>query len=167
MDQQGQVTTTHQNQNAYFVGIVQIRDIITMLIIGAVAGAVIYGIHMMLLHWVFAPLMCGTESASTCSQSNLFASVAAQVIGGFGALLALIRIHAYRPLLIVLAVLVALWGVISIFATWPWWATLLGMAVVYGLAYGVFGLIAKLQSLVLAAVLTVILGIVVRLAIVL
>lgn len=142
-------------------------DIVRILLLGAGVGLLVWGLDWLLFHWIFSPLLCDSMLAGKCEQSSAFASIAAQIIAGIAALFVLVRMRAFRPLLIVLFVVVALWNVLAIFASWPWWATALGMMAVFGIAYSLFTTLARLRSLLFAVILMVICLVLVRLAIVL
>ena len=79
----------------------------------------------------------------------------------------LVRIRVYRPLLVVLAVVLALWGIQSIVVVLPWYLALVGMVAVGALSYSLFAWIARLRSFVLAAIVTVVIAVLVRCVIVL
>ena len=79
----------------------------------------------------------------------------------------LAHIRAYRPLLIILAAILALWGIQSIVAVLPWYWALAGMIAVGALAYSLFAWIARIRSFILSAVVAIVIAVIIRCIIVL
>ena len=141
------------------------REIIDALVVGAITGILVWALAWVFDHGVFTPLMCKAASSAKCAQSGEFALVTSQIVSAIIALVALVRMRAFRPLLVVLFVTVALWNVTNLFAAWPMWAMLVGAAVVYLLAYGLFTLLARMRSLVFTAILMVVCLLAIRLVV--
>lgn len=148
--------------------LVEVRfiDIFRVFLIGVGSGLLIWALQWVLYHWLFSPLMCGSASIDKCDQSAPIAAILAQIVGGIAALIALVRLREFRPLLIVLFAVVTLWNVVAIFASWPIWATIIGMMIVYGLGYALFTILGRVRSLIIAVVLMLICLVITRLVIV-
>ena len=81
-------------------------------------------------------------------------------------LVTLARMRVYRPLLVVLAATVALWGLESSIASLPWYWGLLAVVVFFALAYGLFSWLARIRNFIMAVVITVVVVVVIRLLLV-
>ena len=140
------------------------RGVIQTLIVGAVVGFLTWVLTMLLKNYVFGPLLCNNATAIRCSSAPIYAAGFAQVVAALAALFGLARVMAYRPLLGVLAATVALWNVvIPMTMSWKWYAALIACVTLYALAYGLFMLLARLKSMVLAVVVIIILIVTIRL----
>ena len=128
------------------------RDIIQMAIIGTLSGVVTWSL-VTLLSSVF-------EQQSSPSASIQAAGV---FVGGFIALLALIRMRAYRPLLIVLAVIISIGGISHVLVALPWSLGLGFIALIFGLSYVTFGWVSRISSFWICLITTIVLVVVTRL----
>jgi uncharacterized membrane protein len=79
-------------------------------------------------------------------------------------LFGLIRLRVYRPLLVVLASAVSLWGIAGMAWGLTWYLGALVAAVMYLLAYGLYAWVARTRMFLIALAVTVVLVVVVRLA---
>lgn len=135
--------------------------------IGAVLGMLSVGLHALLHAYVFQAVLCSDQASAACTQASNYAAIATTFIVSLAAVALLVRIRVYRPLLVVLAVVLALWGIQSIVVVLPWYLALVGMVAVGALSYSLFAWIARLRSFVLAAIVTVVIAVLVRCVIVL
>lgn len=74
----------------------------------------------------------------------------------------LARLRVYRPLLVVLAATIALWGMHGIVASTAWYWVVAIFAVLFGLSYALFAWIARIRNFVMALVVTIVVVVVVR-----
>lgn len=142
------------------------REVIMSFFVGAVIGLVVWGLFYAFEHWVFSPLMCKVASEK-CLQSTTYALVAAQLIAASAGLIALVRLRLFRPLLVIIFVTIALWNVSMMFGGLPLWLAAILTGIVYSLGYALFMVLARMRSLVLAALVMLIVLILVRLSIIL
>ena len=141
------------------------REIFQAVIAGVVVGAVVWMMTWLLDKAIFEPLMCRVANAAQCYNHLEYSGIAAQVVGAITGLVMLVRQLSYRPLLVVIAVTVALWSMVRLAYEWPWYASLPVMIVLYGLAYGLFVLLARFRHLVMSVVAIVVMVVIVRLAV--
>jgi len=139
------------------------RDLFGALLAGLVTGVVTMGAALLMNRYVFGAVLCRGSGGGDCTQAPLYAVIIAVVIGSILGTALLARMRIFRPMFVVLATAVALWGVhFWLFsATWYW--TLAAAAILYALAYGAFTWIARIRSFLLSLVLTVALVIAIRL----
>lgn len=138
-------------------------DSIKVAIIGATLGLVSSGLAMIMYQFVFRTVLCRPQSITECSQAPVYAGVVATIIGAIAGIIILARIRAYRPLLVVLASTIALWGVLGWMDKMSWIWLLLSSALLYGLVYSLFAWVARIREFVLASVISIVLVIIVRL----
>lgn len=150
-----------EEYDARFVGMAT-GELIRILLLGAVVGLVTWGLTYVLDTYVYQALLC-KGNALSCDNSSLYASVSATILAALGALFVLIRAHIYRPLLIVLAATVSLWGVVLMLSNMEWYWTAILSGLMYALAYGLYAWISRIRYLWLMLLATVVLVVVVRL----
>lgn len=132
--------------------------------VGAGVGALTWLLGAIGLNRLLAALLCRESvEASLCVNTENYAWYAAMIIGSLVGLFVLAKLMVFRPLLAVLASVVALWGVWLLVGSLPWYGALLALIVLFAIAYGLFTWIARLRSFVLALILIAVLVVIVRL----
>lgn len=130
---------------------------------GLGVGFVVTALTHLLDQYIFSAVLCQTDSAE-CANATNYAMIVAMVIGGIGGLIALVQARIYRPLLVVLAAAISLWGLHEITASMQWyWALIITMAM-FAFSYALFTWMARIRSFILALVVIVVLVVLARLA---
>jgi hypothetical protein len=114
--------------------------------------------------FIFAAVLCRSQSPGGCESAPTYAVIVAMVLGAIVGLVALVRLRIYRPLLIILAASVALWGSVSFLLPLTWYVSIPFSIVVFGLAYALFMWLARVRSFIFAIVLSVVAIVIIRLA---
>ena len=144
-----------------FVGMSQ-AELLRVIVCGVGVGVVVSLAMMLLEKFIFGTVLCRPQSMVDCASAPSYAMIVAMVIGAIGGLVALARMRVYRPLLVVLAATVSLWGVNALTAPFAWyWAAGIA-ALLFGLAYGLFAWIARIRNFVMALVVTIVVIVLVR-----
>lgn len=128
------------------------RDALTIVIAGAVVGLVTLAVYFMLDKYVFTPGLCGGANVDPvrCESKAYFSSTLAMIIGGIGGLFALVQQRVYRPLLVVLLVVVGLWNIVLLFGGATWWMSALLSGLVFAVSYLAFSWLVQLRNFYLA-----------------
>ena len=130
------------------------RQLLNIFIIGAFTGIVSYALYVLLLQFVFEPIMCRESTAlARCDSKEGFSTALALIIGSILGLVFLVRERIFRPLLVILAVALGLWGLFVVVAGMQWLAGVVVVALTFGLAYVAFAWLAQPVSFFLALVL--------------
>ena len=112
--------------------------------VGLVIGLLTFGLALLIQHFILKGLICNGDAY--CSDGVMYSGNIASIILSIFAVLVLVRISSFRPLLIVLASVVSLWGL----STWLAGLGTLEVAVWYGvafaLAYGTFSWLARIRN---------------------
>lgn len=143
------------------------RELARIGAIGAVIGALSVGLYVLFHTYIFQAVLCRDQANTACGQAATYAAITTAFIASFVAVVVLAHIRVYRPLLIILAAILALWGIQSIVAVLPWYWALAGMIAVGALAYSLFAWIARIRSFVLSAVAAIVIAVIIRCIIVL
>ncbi len=143
------------------------RELARIGAIGAVIGALSVGLYVLFHAYIFQAVLCRDQANTACGQAATYAAITTAFIASFVAVVVLAHIRVYRPLLIILAAILALWGIQSIVAVLPWYWALVGMIAVGALAYSLFAWIARIRSFILSAVVAIVIAVIIRCIIVL
>ena len=143
------------------------RELARIGAIGAVIGALSVGLYVLFHTYIFQAVLCRDQANTACGQAATYAAITTAFIASFVAVVVLAHIRVYRPLLIILAAILALWGIQAIAAVLPWYWALVGMIAVGALAYGLFAWIARIRSFILSAVAAIVIAVIIRCIIVL
>lgn len=138
-------------------------SVVNALVIGAVAGALSYGLFYVLNAMALPSLFCRDNAAQNCGSVPTISIIISLIIAHFLALVALVRTGIIRPLLVVLAAVFTLWGFQNWLGTQLWWVGVLYSAFLFGLAYVYYAWINRLLQLPVALGLTVVSLIIARL----
>ncbi len=142
------------------------RDIFGTLVAGLVTGLTVAGVMMLLNTYVFGAALCRPQSIENCNQAPFYSMIVAIVVGVIVGVVLLARMRIYRPLMIVLAVAIATWGIHAITSGMAWYWTLIAVGIIYATMYGFFAWMARVRSFMFALVLTVVMVVVFRLVMV-
>lgn len=138
------------------------RELISMILVGVAVGAIISVLYFLLNKFIFSAVLCRPQSTADCGQAPNYAMIVAMLVGSIGGVVGLARARIYRPLLIVIVSVVALWGVQNILMGLDWYWAMMITAVFFGLAYGMFGWLARIRNFILAIVLIAVVAVLVR-----
>lgn len=135
---------------------IDIKSLARLFIIGVATGVLGWLVYMAISQFFIEPVFCrSAETFTVCKNGGTIAWVSAHIIVLAAATAALARLGVYRPLLIVLGVLVALWGAHSWLGGLEWYAALLWQGLLFGIAVALFGWIARIPNFVFAVLLTI------------
>ena len=122
-------------------------------IVGALVGIATWLLSMLFQATIVEPLFCRSADAfTTCNNGGSIAFSAAAIIAHIGGLYALVRIGTYRPLLVVLATIVTLWGIQVWLGTLVWFEATVAYGFVVAIAYALYAWLARIVTFWLSAV---------------
>ena len=131
-----------------------------LLVVGMVTGAAGWLLYLAIAHYFIDPVFCQTATTfAVCRNGGTIAWAAAHIIVAGAAVAVLAKLATYRPLLIVLGALVALWGAHAWLGGMVWYGALAWQVALFGAAFMVFGWMARIVSFALAAAVVVLLAI--------
>lgn len=157
------MSNTYGNEESTTFVTMNSRKLLMIVAVGLIAGLVTWGLVHVLDTYVYKAILCSDANAVQCASSSQYATTTATVIGAAAALFGLVRLRVYRPLLIVIATFVALWGLIALLSPMQWYIEALISAGLYGVALGAFAWIARIRNFIFAAIIILIMIIVLRL----
>jgi hypothetical protein len=122
-------------------------------VVGLAIGVITWAIVQILARNVLDPLFChSSDTESICGGIGWSAEAIGLGLASVGALFLLIRLRVFRPLLVVLFVAIATYGVWQLASSLVWYESALWLGLVYALAYMLFVWIASIDRFWLALV---------------
>ncbi len=146
------------------VSIMPWLELISVLVVGAVTGLLTYALYFVFEHYIFTPTLCANTATNLgkCENVAALSTGFSSIIAGFVALFALVRQRTFRPLLIVLAVTIGLWNVVSLVVGLQWLIAAAVMTVLFAVAYAAFAWLSQIRSFVVSLVLVIVVVIALR-----
>ena len=114
-------------------------------IIGLVAGALTWGLSLVLQRYFVEPVFChSVDSFGVCANGGTIAFNIALVVTAVAAVVALVRVEGYRPLLVAIAAVATLWSANTWLGVQSWWEATLWLSLLSMLAYLVYSWVARI-----------------------
>lgn len=139
------------------------RKLLFIAVAGLLTGAVIWGLTLLLDAYIYKALLCANESAQQCLSSTRYATTTATILGAAAGLFGLVRLYVFRPLLVVAASVVALWGLLAIVSPLAWYIALPTVMIMYAVAFATFAWIVRLRHFLISLISVIVLIVIVRL----
>lgn len=133
----------------------QPQQMAQVVVLGAATGLIVWILTFLVKQAVIVPLFC----SGACTNATDVAGVVATVLGGAVGLMGLVRVGVYRPLMIVIAVAIALGGLAGLVYGMAWYQTLLWSVALYAAAYAAFAWFVRIRPLIPALI--VVIGVVI------
>ncbi len=158
-------TTDTSESSELFGGFIEMpqQQVIQIALFGAVLGVAAWVLSLLVRQVIFVPLFCGDPASGACVNATGTATMIAGLLAGIVGLLGLVRLSVYRPLLIVLAAVIALWGIGALTAQLPWYEALSWSVILYALTYLAFSWLVRPRLFVPAVILVVVAVVLIRL----
>lgn len=138
--------------------------ILRLIAVGMVTGVVGWLLYMAITEYFIVPVFCRSADAfAVCNNGGTIAWISAHIIALVAAVAVLARMAVYRPLLVVVAVLAALWSAHAWLGVLPWYQAISWQAILFALAFALFGWVARTVTFVPALVGLVVLVVTARL----
>ncbi|MFZ2544995.1 MAG: hypothetical protein WAW80_03385 [Candidatus Saccharimonadales bacterium] len=122
------------------------QQLIQIVLTGAIAGVIMWLLAILVRQIFFVPLFCGDPTNTLCVNAPATAGDIATILTAVIALLGLVRVSAYRPLIIVVAAAISLWGLSTLVAGFPWFEALAWSILLYAFTYALYAWIARIRS---------------------
>lgn len=140
-----------------------VKQMLQISVLGAIVGVLIAGLAFVFETYVLSALLCQGRQGMRCVDAGHYAEIIAVIIASAVGLFGLVRLQAFRPLLVVLGAAISLWGILSYVAAMPWYGIAITCALLYAAAYALLGWIARIRVFWLVALLYVLIVVAIRL----
>lgn len=123
------------------------KTLLSVGLVGLGVGILTWLVSLLLQVAIIEPVFCrSADSFQACANGGTVSIVLATIIANILGLIALVRLGVYRPLLVVLAAIVTLFGIHSWAGSMSWYEATAWYALVYAVAYVLYAWIARLVS---------------------
>ncbi len=128
-----------------------VRSIVKVFVYGLGVGLLTYALYLALEQVIFDPILCKENSALVhCEDAPSIAGGVAMILGSLAGLVLLVRERVYRPIMAILGVMIALWGIFTVTASLPLIVAILYVALLFAAAYILFSWLVQPTSLVVS-----------------
>lgn len=125
---------------------------IQVALLGAALGVAAWLLAALIRQVIFEPLFCGDAANGMCVSAASNSGLVALTIVSVAGLMGLVRLGAYRPLLVVIAAAITLWGLASWTHNLSWLEAILWSAILFALSYVVFLWLARIRPFAIAVI---------------
>jgi hypothetical protein len=157
------MSDTYNNDTPASLVMMSYKKLLFVITCGAIAGVATWGLTHVLDAYIYKAILCSGDVAVQCASSYQYATTTATILGAAIGLFGLVRLQVFRPLLIVIAAYVALWGLLASLLPMTWYAAMGIVAVLYGLAFGVFAWLVRIRKFYIAIIIVILVTVGVRL----
>lgn len=141
------------------------RQVWQIAVTGLIVGLLVWGVAWLFQTYLYSIVLCRGDLVAKCASAPQYATATAAVIATGIGLFALARLQVFRPLPVVLAAVISLWGMTTLTTAMPWFGAAIAIALLYAVAYALFSWVARIRSFLLAVLLMTVLVVIVRLTI--
>ncbi len=149
-------TTTTSNDKANSFIPMSYAGFFKVIIAGIIAGFLVSVLYIVLQKFVFGNVLCRATSTIRCDSAPDFSAFSAIVISGIVSLVVMVNFKIYRPLLIVIATAVGLWGLHYMLSDVPVIQSVLLTSIFTGVSYGLFAWVSRIRRFLIALLMIVI-----------
>lgn len=125
---------------------------VQVMLFGVGVGLVTWLLTLGIDHLITRALLCGS-AATACGGSSAVAGSVSLVLASIIGLLGLIRLGVYRPLLVVLAAVLVLWGLANVTFGMMWFESLAWTMLLTAVTYAAFAWLVRPRLFVWAIIL--------------
>jgi len=138
------------------------------IILGAVTGLIFWLLTIIVARYVIDPLACGRAfNAALCVDSTPLAGNIAAILAAVVSVIAMVRIGAARPIVIAVATAALLWDL----GAWTdglfWLEAVAWSVILYAAVFALFAWITRYANLLITIILSVLIVLIIRIALVL
>lgn len=121
------------------------RMFVRIVLVGLVIGLATWAFSLVLDRFILSAWFCNDAQSLACSSSTIYAGNISAVVMSVVGISVLVKLGVFRPLLIVLATLITLWGLSGWLINTSLVESAIWTAVVYGLAYIAYAWLARIR----------------------
>lgn len=124
------------------------QQVVQIALLGIGIGVLVWLVTLLVRQVVLVPLFCGDPTSGACVGATSTAGNVATIIAGLVGLLGLVRLSVYRPLLVVIASAIALWGIGDWVSGLAWFEAIAWIVLLYAICYVAFSWLVRPRAMV-------------------
>ena len=140
------------------------KDLVKIGIFGALIGLLTMGLYVLFDRYVFTPTLCNEMNIGSgrCENKLVFSSGVALIVGALPALFFFVQQRVYRPLLVILLVVITLWNIPLLLGELAMLPAILLSLLIFALTYLVFAWLVQIRNFPIAVIASFVVVIIVR-----
>lgn len=140
-----------------------LKNLLSIAFVGAGVGVLTWLISLLLQVLVIEPIFCqSADSFNACANGGTISVITSTIVANILGLIALVRLGVYRPLLVVLAAIITLFGIHSFVGSMSWYEATAWYAAVYAISYALYAWVARMVSFAVTLAIMLVIVIVLR-----
>lgn len=139
------------------------KQLVKVALFGILAGLFVWGLTFVFEAYILKAVFCPGSLELTCAPSAQYGEAIGTIIGAAVSLFVLVKLQVFRPLLVVIATVISLWGLIGIIDGLPLYLIALSVGGLYMFTYLVFTWITRLRLFIVVVILLLALIVAIRL----
>jgi len=137
-------------------------------VLGAIIGVVFWVVSVLLARYVIEPLVCRqVVDAAMCTNATPIAGMITTVLVAVAGIVAMVRMGVARPIIVAVATAALLWDLSAWTQGLFWLEAITWSIILYGLTFALFAWITRYASLLMTIILSILVVLVIRIALVL
>lgn len=125
-----------------------VTTLVRIFIYGLIVGVSTFALYIGLDRFVFEPILCREAAAlARCETKDEYAAGTAIVLGSLLGLFLLVRERVYRPILAVVGIMIALWGIFGLLNSFHIILAAVIASLTFALSYVLFAWLVQPTSL--------------------
>lgn len=137
------------------------NTMVQVVLLGIILGAATWLLTIVIDRFIMSALLCGGQGP-TCETSTLVAGNVAIVLAAIGGLLGMVRLGVYRPLLVVIAAAIVLWGLSGYTLGMQWYEAMAWTVLFTAVTYAAFVWLVRPRFFLFAIILVLVVVILAR-----
>lgn len=133
-------------------GIIELQpqQLVRVALLGFVVGVIAWLVLLFSRDVALSAIPCGEAAHATCATMTAnTAGIISVLVAGFVGLLGLVKLGAYRPIIVVIAVVICLWSLGDWTRDLPWFESIAWYGLLYALLYTLFSWLVRPHSVVI------------------
>jgi hypothetical protein len=138
------------------------QQLVQIALLGLGLGAGFWLLTQIIRQVILVPLLCGDPTTSACIGASDTSGAIAMVVVAIIGVLGLVRLSVYRPLIIVVATAISLWGLSGWVAGLAWYEGLAAAVILYAISYIAFSWLVRPRAFAPAMIIVVVVVVLAR-----
>lgn len=137
------------NKTSRFLSTIELswKTLLGIASVGAGVGLLTWLVNLLFQSVLIEPVFCrSADSFQACANGGTISIVIATILTNILGLIALVRLRVYRPLLVVIASIVTLFGVHVWTGAMSWYEATAWYALIYAISYALYAWLARTLS---------------------
>lgn len=134
----------------------QPQQLVRVALLGFVVGIAAWLVMLFARDVALSAIPCGEATSETCTTMTAStAGIISVIAAGFVGLLGLVKLGVYRPIIVIVAVVICLWSLSDWTRELPWFESITWYGILYAVLYALFSWLVRPRSVVIVLLITI------------